>query len=380
MAFRRDDVGELRIARFASLRKIGSELALAGSNVPTLMFRSSYKDVLEIRMLGHAGAPIAQPKGSFAFFFPKIAPTPGGGLTMVWGELAKTAEITELIDWNAVRIGALWSAHYTFTNGWSIPEKIFDGPVIWEKFAVGEIAARRNVLALAVPLAPDRLDAVGGLVLLRLNGTRWSASTIKLRVNPVVATVALSDTHLTIAFLAAATGPEPDVNSVWTLSAPVAGYLTVQPLLVVRSGRNPATFVQVFADHIGDFHLIWHRKLKGSSSLMHARHISTANAWTKISELPLSGDLNSAVSIIDECDRIHVVFQNYPNLDPNGFLDHVVWSEGWQTQQHLFPSLRAIDAALATDASGGIALTMLAQPKSYAAGTAYTLLVSKLHQ
>lgn len=381
LAFRRNGAGEPEFARFGSLRRIGPDLVLAGSNVQSLLVRSRYKDVLVIGMLGDAGRPITRPTGSFAFLFPKIAPRPSGGLTMVWGESAEADTSPELIDWNAVRVDALWSAHFSPVNGWSIPEKIFDGPVIWEKFAVGEIAARQNELALAVPLASNKQHTLVGLVLLRFNGSHWRASTIELQVNPVVANIALSDTHLIIAFLAAATGPDSDVNSIWTLRDTFSGDFTVPPLLVVQSGRNPANFVQVFADNVGDFHLVWHRNFEGSSSLlMHARFNRGADAWSNPSKLPVSGDLNCAVSIMDERNRIHIVFQNYPNFDPNGFLDHVVWSEGWQTQQHLFPSLRAIDAALSTDGPTGVALTMLAQPKSYAAGAAYQLMVSKFRR
>jgi hypothetical protein len=192
------------------------------------------------------------------------------------------------------------------------------------------------------------------------DGDDWHA--LRLPITSVAASTVIDHDIVTVAYLAAADNSRQDVNSVFVVGSADAGKSWDEPHLVWRSGVRPASSVRLRMAPNGALHLLWAQQdSSGAPVLRHFVRRATGDLWASVDEFSLKGGFNALQVATDACSQLHVVFENYPRMGPEGSLTFSTWAGSWAKPSGLFAAWRPIEPALSMSPTGKIRLTMLAR-------------------
>jgi hypothetical protein len=342
------------LARFASLALTSKTGVVAGIRVDLSGPISPRSDWLELRTLD--GRRLPRPPGDFLFLYPRLAPGPGNGVSLLWAEPAARSWTPDSA-WEMMLRPAesVWAATYEANRGWSTPVRLYSGAIDWN-WSVDQVIVDGSSLTV---IASKDLLLGGALVQLVLaeGHSRSREITHDAVVEPSAAVVG---GRLFVAFLGGAPGPGYDENSVFVMASPDGGITWSKPSLVSRSGSQGANEVRLRAGPDGALHLVWKQPLAtGPHVLRHVVSRDSGRTWSAPDDVVAPDDASKLRAAIDACGRLHVVFEN---ARPVGSLDHVIWDRHWQPPHRLFPDRHAADAAIAANSAGGVTVVVNVGP------------------
>lgn len=368
------------IARFGTIARLGKDNVIIGNSIPTLVGGNRHSSRSTFAGVFLSGANIPAPTEYGEIIMPQAFPLSDSCITLIWGERS-ASEISgaPAIDWLSVNPTQLWTADYSHTQGWTIPRMLFEGSIIWSKEDASGAFTVEDGIVVAVPIRRHNSAPRGGILILTRNHSEWKTEILPLQAPPAMTSASALRGNLHIGFLAPVVDEVDDVNSVQFVSK-VAGKWTA-PLVLQRSGHSPSHFVRVLCRLSSGIRIVWHQVRPFAGHFLMTSSMDPASLqMSGVDSVSLAGDFNSGTAILGMSDEIHVVFQNYPNGDPEGSLNTIVWSGGWTAQVSLFPSYRAIDVALAPSGTGSILMLTTAQPKVSKPGTPYSSMLSELRK
>jgi hypothetical protein len=347
------------VARFPSIAARHEQVFVVGNNIPLFDSSRVPSRSLTIWALQKGVERIEPPPGDFSFRFAKPILDSSGQLHLFWGE-ASDAEPVQAFRWPSIPTTSIWWATYERKTGWSKPERVVSGPRLdWiPSNSSMELLGNRGDIVIALPLgAPLQSRA-----LFRSDHGHWQLTPVP--ANGIYATLAESRGRLFLAFIAAASGYQQDVNSVFVMRSENGGSTWGQPTLVSRSGVKGAYELQIVPLSDGSLHLVWVQDAGNGSSVI--RHVLSRDAgtnWSVPEDLPINAPPgNASLSVAsDGCDGLHVLFENWQKGPEDRRLDYAHWQSGWTVAHDLFPNYRASEPAFGRLKNGKVLLVFLAQ-------------------
>ncbi len=331
---------------------------LVGNDVPTLL--QPVKLLGPLAIWSFNSGRIEPPAGPFAFVNPQAFVDSRGKLQVLWGEPREPNVINGPVFWRAIQVGAIWTASYDVELGWSPPRQLYadSGAILW----IAALADRVSIdtahrAAIAVPVLNPEAPRT---VLLVFDGDRWRA--VRTPIGGVAASTLIRDDTTIVAYLAAAEGTPRDVNSVFVVRSVDGGESWRAPELVWRSGTRPANSLRMRMTTDGALHLFWAQQdVSGAAVLRHMVQKRDATEWNPLAEMALEGGFNALQVVTDPCGRIHVIFEDYARMGPDGSFTFATWLHSWSKPSKLFGQWRPMDPAMSVTPNGRLVLTMLAR-------------------
>jgi hypothetical protein len=185
---------------------------------------------------------------------------------------------------------------------------------------------------------------------------------------------------LFLAIVSADTKAKHDVNSVFLMRSSDDGVTWRPPALVSRSGSNPAHSLKVRIGPAASVHLVWIQTLPDRQRrvLRHVVSQDAGNSWSSEADLEPIGELEASQVAVDECRRVHVVYETRHVNDGTMHLNYAVWDGRWSEPKVMFPSFNATGASLRLLPDGRLVVVFLAQPVNAPSTQAPVSLYSEL--
>jgi|SRR6185437_2984495 hypothetical protein len=300
------------------------------------------------------------PNGN-SFHWPEPIVTADGALHVVWGddpvvEPGIDAHQLQLNVWRGNFTG-LW--HISYQHGkWSKPEKIAQADeLVWNStsHAIPVTTADGGFVVAAPAVARSSNAYSGRLLVARWRHEQWAVSMVPIHqvMPPAYVTIASQSKTLILGYIAPAAGGAADENSVFVVRSFDNGVTWGDPILVRRSGANPAYMLQLLALKDGSLGLVWNQAENHSidaSILSYVRSTDDGLTWSKPIQLaePQQGDMRAT---IDRCGRIIATFER-------GTLPHMVMQTAyvdgsrWSPAMTLSPNRTSVSPAITEDATG----------------------------
>ena len=355
--------------RFSSGAARSTRVVLAGNQMPNLYDLRRGQGALSVYLDGEKLSSV--PTGPFSFAHPKVALDAAGDVHLFWADLSDQRSRGNLVDWIAPQSENLWTARYSQRAGWTNAERLMNQPVIWSKPFVDEIAAWGATLALTVVRMPGR-DGTNGVTLLRYDGTRWVARDIAGTADAGASSVAIDRERIVVLFSAAGRSGRPRSNSLFALESRDGGNSWSLPFTLADevgvSFASPR--LRLTAEH--GLQAFWTQRESTGGIAVHMRQLDQDLARPVTSQVfRIAGYVNLPQLVVDDCDRVHVVFESYDPGSERGSMMHVWWDGAWSSVSPLLPSLRVLDAVALPDSGGGVRLYFLGQPQDAPARSDY---------
>lgn len=367
------DRGRAPVFRFASLTSAGGQTFLVGVDADNLFIPSNPHKAFSAQTL--AGHRIPSPTDSQLIVEPLAMFESTGRVQMLWAAPNSHAVSDQGVNWILnIPVPEVWSASFTFADGWTSPQLVYRGDLLWGRALTDRIARGNGMLALAVP----RMDSGGsGMILLKKSQDRWESLPVSDFGDAAGVTTAISGQWIVVVMLQPAQDRQPDQNSVFVTRSGDGGKTWSNPVMIQRSGRTPAASPQLRLGADGTLHLVWTQQVGVNRLLL--RHVQSSDSgltWSKADELPLKGGFQNPATAFDSCNRLHVVYDNNTDRTSEPSLDHVVWDGHWAHPNKLFPTIRATGPELAWVENRGMTLVFLGRPINAPARAPYESFVS----
>jgi hypothetical protein len=250
---------------------------------------------------------LPKPDGKpFTFVRPQGVIDRRGTVHVVWAEHFKDVDSSS----SGIAIRSLWSARLG-EHGWSKPERI----AVADEFYWSGVTESRLVTtadgSFHLVVAGYVRYTPGILHHFALKDDVWSVQPIPLPQPVGYATVAASDSFLSVGYISPAPVDGRDVNSVWYTSSSDNGRSWAPPVLVSKSGDHAATRPRVVRDGEGVVHLVWGQDRTGDLYAEALRHVQSADngrTWSRPVDLPMEGVYSSLLDTgIDVHGRIYAL-------------------------------------------------------------------------
>ena len=190
---------------------------LSGVNLPSLLSSPVDEEPIFVAQIAPDVKVIEAPAGHFLFGSPKIGYTTRRKLVLVWGEPAEGVPLPSGMDRAMAVIESIWSA--TFVDGtWSVPEKIYEGPISWDNWVSSNLSENSGNLAVAVAVGAYSTSARPGIAIFHFTGVRWRVRRYDLHRAPTRIATSLLGDRISIAFVNRSKQQHDGNESVWFTS------------------------------------------------------------------------------------------------------------------------------------------------------------------
>lgn len=329
------------VARFPSVAATRSgPVYVAGNDIAGFTADTVPDNPLTVWQLG--GRSLGRPPGTFRFAYPKALIDDEDHLHLIWAEpLADSPPITAR-DWHRrPRPRSVWTSRYRPGAGWSVPRKVLEDANLWwdESVTTGQVTSGSSQWTLAVSTL-KRGATPASIRLIGLARDSVMTSTIA-NAGGLYTRLASAGTDVLIGYLAPAprAGPGSDGNSVFVAASSDGGATWRPPILVSRSGAQPAYELQTVTGSDGVVHLIWLQTIAGAPDVI--RHVMSRDGgrtWSARDDLHPEGKTAGLDAVIDACGTVHLVFEHW-DASWRAHLEYVTWRERWSHVEPLFPEL-----------------------------------------
>jgi len=379
---------ERPVARFPSLASSGQRDFIVGNDI--MLFDGSMVPASPLFAAAIGERSLGKPDGRFHFIRPKAFADASGRLHVVWGEPTAAPEAISTLDWPPEPITALWTAAYEDSKGWTRLERlILRSAISWGDASSHQSRPSRSEgfgersrvqWMLAVPTVGGSLDQPILILWLDRNGWHTSSVSTQGSGNALYPSVTISDTEVTLAYIAANVGASHDQNSVFVRRSTDSGEHWGPAKLVSLSGTHPAFEAQLLHGGGATVHLIWLQQdaTDDVSVLRHVISLDRGETWSSPTDLGPPAKRQSLRGVVDACQTLHVVVENLNSgADARG-LEYASWRGSWSTMSRPFPSLVSVGPDLRLGVSGMPLVAFLARPRSAPAASPMITLISGL--
>jgi hypothetical protein len=171
---------------------------------------------------------------------------------------------------------------------------------------------------------------------------------------------------------------QSDANSVWFRASRDAGRSWTPVQLVSRSGQYPAFQTQLLVNPQGGLHLLWKQtRSDGAFAIRDIRSSDHGATWSQPDDIVPGVQFDGVRSIIDRCETVHVVYEDWNSEPDRVHIDYVRWNGRWSKPVHLFDGFVGMTPDLRLAASGEPELVFVGRPSSIP-GRPFATYVSKL--
>ena len=368
------EVSNSAIARFPSVGVSEAEVLVVGSNLRSFSEPIERSGLLSTLLFG--GNQIGSPAGNWFFMYPRALPNDDGSFTLVWAEPSSKIERIGAYEWGQLTPQSLWVADYTVPSGWTLPQRIYDGPVLWTDRPGEKIVRTRDGVAhliFAVLEVQSSLKHAS-----RRNGM-WSVASIPETPRAVYASsVAYGDTLIVGYIGAVGGGSGQDRNSVFVLRSTDRGETWKHPELIRRSRALGAFDLAMAGDQLGKVHLLWSQETAGGNrSIVHVVSRNSGNDWEQPKHVTNEVSFNIApAAAVDRCGRLHVVYREIQDAGKTGRIVHALWDEEWSSPTMLFADLLTSGPLITALADGRLLILFLGRPNDSLSSTHFSSLFS----
>ena len=353
-----------RTLRFPSLATRGGELYVAGMDIAR--FTDSLRGpLLVVWSSGHGN--LGRPAGDFRFVFPKVFVDHHDVLHLFWAESAN-GPASQWTRW-PLRTQSLWWATYDRRRGWSMPQRIYDGQMMFWPADPAAISMDTLTRTLNVIVPARTPPAAMSLLRLRYSNGTWQSDTIAGTRGAV--SVSMPNLHgreVTVGYIAGMISADRNgANSVFIVSSTDGGATWNPPRLLHSAQGHPAQGIDVFHDGSHVVHIVWGENRSNDIGIDALRHMSSADfgtTWSGATDVALPHNVTAFAAATDDCGGLHAVYENWgADGRAPGRLGYVRWDGSWSEPQDLVPELVAQNPALLAD-SAGLRLVFVARPRS----------------
>jgi len=314
-----------------------------------------------------AATELPPPGGRHWFGYPIASFDSRDRLHILWSEPAQGAALASASQQLAsTALTSVW--HSIFANEeWSKPEEIaaFESMRWTPAFVSSLLALRDGTMAVAIPIFAT--STRGGVAFLRYSAGRWDRHEIPLALSlepSYVDIEALSTGTIALTYVAAASGPGRDINSVFATFSSDGGSHWAPPSLVSRSGTEPAFDARLAAQNNDDVALIWTRSRTGSlipDRLQSSRYLAKRSRWADQLGIPAANPRN-LTALSAPCGAVTVLFFEADDSARTSLMMSSLGETGFSPPHDLFPSLTSFAPSAAFDRRGCLHLIWLAAP------------------
>jgi hypothetical protein len=302
-----------------------------------------------------SGKSVGRPEGRFAFLFPRAAVDSADNLRLIWAEPADApVQQIEARKWFFQRPATIWTATYTSSAGWSVPERIHDA------------SGRLNWTARGGSDNFGTLDVHQGVIIQPVGEAAWRDErlvrySLEIERGTIYPSLAVDRSDVYLAFIAAASEPavrgaEPrvhsDTNSVFFRGSYDGGRTWTPRRLVSRSGEYPAFQVSVLVGPGGEVHMLWKQTLRdGFSVIRHVLSRDKGRTWNAPDDFIPGGAFDGMRAAVDPCGTVHVVYEDWGKADRTQ-IACVAWTSRWTKAAHPFEKFIGMTPDVRIAASG----------------------------
>ena len=360
-----DSVVQPAVARYPSTVVTSKGTYVVGNNVPFFVEDALPRERLFAVELGRGR--IGRPAGDFLFVLPRALAAPDGKLQLLWAEPTIRSDATmTAMTWPPRELSAIWASTYARGTGWSKPKRVYEGSRIhWDRAGIADGDASDSLPALVV--APEEpLANFGNTALLFLRSGRrgWTTTSVQPNSSIAYSSVARRGGRVWLAYIAADYGVPEDQNSVFVERSLDTGRHWLSPVLISRSGSNPAHDIKILAGRKDEVHAVWRREFSSGPRLQHVSSHDGGVTWSTPDDIAIPSKSFGLKADIDKCGTIHVLYEDAHGGEIRIHIDHAAWNGGWTRVTHLFPHLRSNSPDFLVSSSGRAILTFLAQSAS----------------